>query len=166
MPAHLNTPALQISNLSKTYPNGFSALKGVNLTVPQGDFFALLGANGAGKSTLISIVSSLLQPTAGDVTIFGIDLLKNPSQAKRYLGVVPQEFNFNQFETCLDILLFQAGYFGIAKKTGITSSRIFTNSTRTVGKTPHQKSSVIRRYETAINDCKSFNSSPKVIDFR
>lgn len=119
MPAHLNTPALQISNLSKTYPNGFSALKGVNLTVPQGDFFALLGANGAGKSTLISIVSSLLQPTAGDVTIFGIDLLKNPSQAKRYLGVVPQEFNFNQFETCLDILLFQAGYFGIAKKQAL-----------------------------------------------
>ena len=93
-------PALTISNLKKTYPNGFTALKGVDLTVPQGEFFALLGANGAGKSTMIGIISSLFPQTDGTVQIFGVDLHKNPSLAKSYLGIVPQEFNFNQFEKC------------------------------------------------------------------
>ncbi len=106
-------PALTIKNLSKTYDNGFSALKGIDLTVPQGGFFALLGPNGAGKSTMIGIISSLFKPTTGSVHIFGTDLLENPSIAKQYLGVVPQEFNFNQFEKVQDILITQAGYFGI-----------------------------------------------------
>lgn len=106
-------PALQIEHLSKTYANGFSALKNVSLTVPQGGFFALLGPNGAGKSTMIGIISSLFKPTEGSVHIFGTDLLKNPGVAKQYLGVVPQEFNFNQFEKVEDILIIQAGYFGI-----------------------------------------------------
>ena len=109
-------PALAIQNLSKTYSNGFSALKDVSLTVPQGGFFALLGPNGAGKSTMIGIISSLFKPTAGSVKIFGTDLLENPSVAKQYLGVVPQEFNFNQFEKVEDILITQAGYFGISAK--------------------------------------------------
>ena len=109
-------PALAIQNLSKTYGNGFSALKDVSLTVPQGGFFALLGPNGAGKSTMIGIISSLFKPTAGSVKIFGTDLLENPSVAKQYLGVVPQEFNFNQFEKVEDILITQAGYFGISAK--------------------------------------------------
>ena len=109
-------PALAIQNLSKTYSNGFSALKDVSLTVPQGGFFALLGPNGAGKSTMIGIISSLYKPTAGSVKIFGTDLLENPSVAKQYLGVVPQEFNFNQFEKVEDILITQAGYFGISAK--------------------------------------------------
>lgn len=112
-------PALKIQNLSKIYPNGFTALKGINLTVPQGGFFALLGANGAGKSTTIGIISSLFKPTCGRVEIFGVDLLTNPGQAKQFLGVVPQEFNFNQFEKCLDILLLQAGYFGIGKQDAL-----------------------------------------------
>jgi len=106
-------PALQIEHLSKTYANGFSALKNVSLTVPQGGFFALLGPNGAGKSTMIGIISSLFKPTEGSVHIFGTDLLTNPGIAKQYLGVVPQEFNFNQFEKVEDILITQAGYFGI-----------------------------------------------------
>lgn len=110
------TPALQINNLSKVYGNGFTALKNVNLTVPQGGFFALLGPNGAGKSTMIGIISSLFKPTEGSVKIFGTDLLQNPSIAKQYLGIVPQEFNFNQFEKVEDILITQAGYFGIAAK--------------------------------------------------
>ncbi len=110
----LSKPALQINNLSKTYDNGFSALKNVSLTVPQGGFFALLGPNGAGKSTMIGIISSLFRPTSGSVQIFGTDLLAHPSVAKQYLGVVPQEFNFNQFEKVEDILITQAGYFGIA----------------------------------------------------
>ena len=109
-------PALSIQNLSKTYDNGFSALKEVSLTVPQGGFFALLGPNGAGKSTMIGIISSLFRPTSGSVHIFGTDLLKNPSVAKQYLGVVPQEFNFNMFEKVEDILITQAGYFGIPAK--------------------------------------------------
>ncbi len=110
------TPALQITNLSKVYGNGFTALKNVNLTVPQGEFFALLGPNGAGKSTMIGIISSLFKPTEGSIEIFGTDLLQNPSIAKQYLGIVPQEFNFNQFEKVEDILITQAGYFGIAAK--------------------------------------------------
>ena len=109
-------PALAIQNLSKTYSNGFSALKDVSLTVPQGGFFALLGPNGAGKSTMIGIISSLFQPTTGSVKIFGTDLLENPSIAKQYLGIVPQEFNFNMFEKVEDILITQAGYFGIPAK--------------------------------------------------
>lgn len=110
------TPALQITNLSKVYGNGFTALKDVNLTVPQGEFFALLGPNGAGKSTMIGIISSLFKPTEGSIEIFGTDLLQNPSIAKQYLGIVPQEFNFNQFEKVEDILITQAGYFGISAK--------------------------------------------------
>ncbi|WP_201582304.1 ABC transporter ATP-binding protein [Psychrobacter immobilis] len=109
-------PALSIQNLSKTYDDGFSALKDVSLTVPQGGFFALLGPNGAGKSTMIGIISSLFKPTSGSVNIFGVDLLANPSVAKQYLGVVPQEFNFNMFEKVEDILITQAGYFGISAK--------------------------------------------------
>ena len=109
-------PALKITQLTKTYPNGFAALKGIDLTVPQGGFFALLGPNGAGKSTTIGIISSLFKPTSGSVEIFGVDLLKQPAKAKQFLGVVPQEFNFMQFEKVEDILIAQAGYFGIPPK--------------------------------------------------
>lgn len=109
-------PALKISQLTKTYPNGFAALKGIDLTVPQGGFFALLGPNGAGKSTTIGIISSLFKPSSGSVEIFGVDLLKQPAKAKQFLGVVPQEFNFMQFEKIEDILITQAGYFGIPPK--------------------------------------------------
>ena len=120
-------PALAIQNLSKTYDNGFSALKDVSLTVPQGGFFALLGPNGAGKSTMIGIISSLFQPSTGSVKIFGTDLLENPSIAKQYLGVVPQEFNFNMFEKVEDILITQAGYFGIpAKEARPRAKRLLT----------------------------------------
>lgn len=120
-------PALAIQNLSKTYGNGFSALKDVSLTVPQGGFFALLGPNGAGKSTMIGIISSLFKPTTGSVEIFGTDLLANPALAKQYLGVVPQEFNFNQFEKVQDILITQAGYFGIpAKEARPRAKRLLT----------------------------------------
>lgn len=109
----MTTPALQIEQLEKTYKNGFQALKGINLTVEQGDFYALLGANGAGKSTTISIVSSLIKKTAGNVKIFGYDLEQQASLAKQKLGVVPQEFNFGHFEKPFDILVTQAGYYGI-----------------------------------------------------
>lgn len=110
------TDALTLRDVSKTYRNGFQALKGINLTVSEGEFYALLGPNGAGKSTTISIISSLTKKTAGTVEIFGHNLDTQPSQAKQCLGVVPQEFNFGQFEKTFDILVTQAGYYGIPNK--------------------------------------------------
>ncbi|MDM9637673.1 ABC transporter ATP-binding protein [Acinetobacter nosocomialis] len=110
------TDALVLKDLSKTYRNGFQALKGINLTVPEGEFYALLGPNGAGKSTTIGIISSLTKKTSGTVEIFGHNLDTHPSLAKQQLGVVPQEFNFGQFEKAFDILVTQAGYYGIHKK--------------------------------------------------
>ncbi len=110
------TDALTLRDLSKTYKNGFQALKGIDLTVPEGEFYALLGPNGAGKSTTIGIISSLTKKTSGTVEIFGHNLDTHPSQAKQCLGVVPQEFNFGQFEKTFDILVTQAGYYGIPKK--------------------------------------------------
>ena len=112
------TLALDIKNLQKTYRNGaVQALKGIDLEIQSGDFFALLGANGAGKSTTIGIISSLIQKTAGSVRVLGYDLDTQASLAKQSLGVVPQEFNFNQFEKVEDILIHQAGYYGIPVKT-------------------------------------------------
>ena len=105
--------ALEISKLSKIYEGGHQALNEISFSVEQGDFFALLGPNGAGKSTILGIVSSLVNKTAGQVNIFGYDLDKDLVKAKTCLGVVPQEFNFNQFEKVGDILITQAGYYGI-----------------------------------------------------
>ena len=108
--------ALEITNLNKTYGNGFTALKGVSLSVEKGDFFALLGANGAGKSTMIGIISSLVNKTSGEVSIHGFDLDSQRSEAKAMIGLVPQEFNFNVFEPVEEILLNQAGYYGVTRK--------------------------------------------------
>lgn len=111
-----NAPALAIRGLKKTYGNGVSALKGVDLTVQAGDFFALLGPNGAGKSTLIGIVSSLVNFSEGDVDVFGLSLRNQRAQAKQQLGLVPQEFNFNQFEKPFDICVNSAGYYGVSRE--------------------------------------------------
>ncbi|MBV1790002.1 ABC transporter ATP-binding protein [Marinobacterium sp. D7] len=110
------TLALSIDNLRKTYGNGFEALKGISLEVKQGDFFALLGPNGAGKSTTLGIVSSLVNKSGGKVSVFGHDLDSELTRAKLCLGVVPQEFNFNPFEKVFDIVVTQAGYYGIGRK--------------------------------------------------
>lgn len=107
--------ALNIANLKKVYKGGVEALKGLNLVVKEGDFFALLGPNGAGKSTTIGIVSSLVNASSGDVSVFGYDLHTQKAQAKACIGLVPQEFNFNQFETLLQIVLNQAGYYGVPR---------------------------------------------------
>jgi ABC-2 type transport system ATP-binding protein len=109
-------PALSIRQLTKTYGNGFQALQGIDLDVAEGDFFALLGPNGAGKSTTIGILSTLVNKTSGTVNVFGHDLDRSPSALKRCIGVVPQEFNFNQFEKTFDIVTTQAGYYGIPSK--------------------------------------------------
>ncbi|WP_374088607.1 ABC transporter ATP-binding protein [Methylomicrobium lacus] len=111
--------ALSIRNLRKTYNNGFEALKGIDLDVEAGDFFALLGPNGAGKSTAIGIISSLVNASSGSVSIFGHDLQKERDRAKNCIGLVPQEVNFNQFETVKNILLNQAGYYGVPRKLAL-----------------------------------------------
>ena len=108
-------PALEITDLRKTYATGVQALKGISLSVAPGDFYALLGPNGAGKSTLIGIVSSLVNKTAGEVKVFGIDLHANRSEAMRQVGLVPQEINFNMFETPFDILVNYAGFYGLPR---------------------------------------------------
>ena len=108
-------PALEITDLKKTYATGVQALKGISLSVAPGDFYALLGPNGAGKSTLIGVVSSLVNKSAGEVKVFGIDLHAHRSEAMRQVGLVPQEINFNMFETPFDILVNYAGFYGLPR---------------------------------------------------
>ena len=107
--------ALSVRGLTKVYGNGVQALKGIDLDVEQGDFFALLGPNGAGKTTLIGIITSLVNKTAGTASVFGYDLDRDLERAKSCIGVVPQELNFNMFETPLTIVVNQAGFYGIAR---------------------------------------------------
>ena len=111
--------ALEIQALEKEYASGVKALKGINLSVTKGDFFALLGPNGAGKSSTIGIISSLVTKTSGSVKIFGIDIDRDFNGAKRQIGVVAQEINFSPFEKVRDIVLTQAGYYGLSKKEAI-----------------------------------------------
>ena len=108
--------ALELKNLQKIYANGVEALSGIDLSVKIGDFFALLGVNGAGKSTTIGLISTLLTKTAGDIFIHGYKIDHEPEFTKSFLGIVPQELNLNIFETCEEILLNQAGYYGILRK--------------------------------------------------
>lgn len=112
-------PALELVALKKIYKNGVEALKGIDLTVQAGDFYALLGPNGAGKSTTIGIISSLVTKTSGEVRIFGYDLDTDIVNAKRQLGLVPQEFNFNQFEEVIQIVTNQGGYYGLPRKLAL-----------------------------------------------
>ena len=116
------TIALELKQLKKTYPGGVQALRGIDLQVEAGDFYALLGPNGAGKSTTIGIISSLVNKTSGEVNVFGYDLQKDVVNAKRQLGLVPQEFNFNPFETVQQIVVNQAGYYGVERKEAIVRS--------------------------------------------
>ncbi|NVK74224.1 MAG: ABC transporter ATP-binding protein [Oceanospirillaceae bacterium] len=109
------TYAIEISDLKKRYDSGFEALKSIDLKVEKGDFFALLGPNGAGKSTTIGILCSLVNKTSGKVSIFGTDIDQDFARAKKYLGVVPQEFNFNVFETVFNVVVTQAGFYGISR---------------------------------------------------
>jgi ABC-2 type transport system ATP-binding protein len=108
--------ALVVDQLRKRYSSGLEALKGIDLRIEAGDFFALLGPNGAGKSTLIGIITSLVNKTSGTVTIYGHDLDQAPEKAKALLGVVPQEFNFNLFLPVMEVVVNQAGYFGLSRR--------------------------------------------------
>ncbi|MBE9388557.1 ABC transporter ATP-binding protein [Vagococcus salmoninarum] len=116
------TYALEINNLTKTYSTGVKALRGINLTVAEGDFYALLGPNGAGKSTTIGIITSLVNKTSGQVKVFDYDLDTDLVRAKQQIGLVPQEFNFNPFETVEQIVVNQAGYYGVPRKEALKRS--------------------------------------------
>ena len=120
--------ALEISNLEKIYKNGNRALKGIDLNIKEGDFFALLGPNGAGKSTTIGIISTLVNKTSGTVCIFDHNLDSDINGLKRCLGIVPQEINFSVFESCLDIVLNQAGYYGIKRHTALDRAEKYFNA--------------------------------------
>ncbi len=117
--------ALEIKNLIKQYPTGVQAVKGIDLCVEQGDFYALLGHNGAGKSTTIGIISSLVNKTSGSVKVFGYDLDTQKIQLKQQLGLVPQEINFNQFEKVIDVLVNQAGFYGVKREQALQQAEIW-----------------------------------------
>lgn len=116
------TYALELTDLRKVYATGVEALRGINLTVEEGDFYALLGPNGAGKSTTIGIITSLVNKSSGSVKVFGYDLDKELVQVKQQIGLVPQEFNFNPFETVQQIVVNQAGYYGVPRNEAIKGS--------------------------------------------
>ncbi len=122
--------ALKISNLFKTYSNGKDVIKGIDLDVHTGDFFALLGPNGAGKTTIINIITSLTSKSSGLVKIFDYDFDTHKNQCKSFIGVVPQEFNINMFETCSNILINQAGYYGVSRKTAIYRTEKYLKALR------------------------------------
>lgn len=117
--------ALEIKNLIKQYPTGVQAVKGIDLCVEQGDFYALLGHNGAGKSTTIGIISSLVNKTSGSVKVFGYDLDTQKIQLKQQLGLVPQEINFNQFEKVIDVLVNQAGFYGVKREQALQQAEVW-----------------------------------------
>jgi len=119
------TQALAIRDLRKTYGNGFQALKGIDLAVQEGDFFALLGPNGAGKSTTIGIICSLVKKTSGQVQVFGNDLDADLETVKTHIGLVPQEFNFNQFEPVVEIVVNQAGYYGLKRALAYERAEVY-----------------------------------------
>ncbi|HET7268262.1 MAG TPA: ABC transporter ATP-binding protein [Oleiagrimonas sp.] len=125
-----DTPALAIDNLRKTYGNGTEALKGISLTVEQGDFFALLGPNGAGKSTAIGIITSLVNATGGDARVFGVSIHEDRMAAMRLIGLVPQEINFNQFEKPFDICVNVGGFYGIPKKQAVKRAEKYLRQLR------------------------------------
>jgi ABC-2 type transport system ATP-binding protein len=116
------TYALELKELKKVYSTGVQALRGIDLTVEEGDFYALLGPNGAGKSTTIGIITSLVNKTSGKVKVFGYDLDTDLVRAKQQIGLVPQEFNFNPFETVQQIVVNQAGYYGVSRKEALKRS--------------------------------------------
>ncbi|PVZ83380.1 ABC transporter [Serratia sp. S1B] len=126
--------ALELAQLTKTYAGGVKALRGIDLKVETGDFYALLGPNGAGKSTTIGIISSLVNKTSGSVRVFGYDIDKDLVNAKRQLGLVPQEFNFNPFETVLQIVVNQAGYYGVERREAHERAEKYLNQLDLWGK--------------------------------
>ncbi len=138
--------------------SGFEALKGISLQVKKGDFYALLGPNGAGKSTTIGIISSLVNKTSGKVTVFGYDLDSQLELAKQKLGLVPQEFNFNPFETVEQIVLQQVGLLWRTESVSQRAREKVPDSARFVGKTQRTSKKPLWRHEAPFDDCACINA--------
>jgi len=155
--------ALEISNLQKVYSNDVIALKGIDLKVSEGDFFALLGPNGAGKSSTIGIIGSLVNKTAGSVKIFGIDIDENFPEAKRMLGVVAQEVNFGGFERVLDIVVTQGGYYGIPAKEGLIKAESVMNRLGLWDKRFDQARTLSGGYKRRLMIAKALIHEPKLL---
>jgi len=148
----LMTNALEIKDLRKIYATGVEALKGIDLVVEEGDFYALLGPNGAGKSTTIGIITSLVNKTAGSVKVFDYDLDTELVMAKQQIGLVPQEFNFNPFETVQQIVVNQAGYYGVPRKEAMIRSEKYLKQSD-LWETQCPCPNAFWRDETSFDDC-------------
>ena len=158
-----SAPALVVDNLRKTYGNGVEALKGVSLTVEQGDFFALLGPNGAGKSTLIGILSSLVNATGGDARIFGVSVNQQRGKAMQLIGLVPQEINFNQFEKPFDICVNEAGFYGIPRKIAAERAEKYLKELRLWDKAQHQARMLSGGMKRRLMIARAMMNEPKLL---
>jgi len=157
------TYALEISDLKKTYPGGTEALKGISLKVKEGDFYALLGPNGAGKSSTIGIIGSLVTKTSGKVKIFGIDVDKDMAEAKTMLGVVSQEINFSQFEKVMDIVVTQAGFYGIPKSEAMPKVENILKRLSLWDKRNNQARTLSGGYKRRLMIAKALVHNPKLL---
>jgi len=157
------TYALEISDLKKTYPGGTEALKGISLKVKEGDFYALLGPNGAGKSSTIGIIGSLVTKTSGKVKIFGIDVDKDMAKAKTMLGVVSQEINFSQFEKVMDIVVTQAGFYGIPKSEAMPKVENILKRLSLWDKRNNQARTLSGGYKRRLMIAKALVHNPKLL---
>ena len=157
------TYALEILDLKKTYPGGTEALKGISLTVKEGDFYALLGPNGAGKSSTIGIIGSLVTKTSGMVKIFGIDANKDIAEAKTMLGVVSQEINFSQFEKVMDIVVTQAGFYGIPKSEAMPKVENILKRLSLWDKRNNQARTLSGGYKRRLMIAKALVHNPKLL---
>ena len=157
------TYALEILDLKKTYPGGTEALKGISLSVKEGDFYALLGPNGAGKSSTIGIIGSLVTKTSGMVKIFGIDADKDIAEAKTMLGVVSQEINFSQFEKVMDIVVTQAGFYGIPKSEAMPKVENILKRLSLWDKRNNQARTLSGGYKRRLMIAKALVHNPKLL---
>jgi ABC-2 type transport system ATP-binding protein len=157
------TPALVVDNLRKTYGNGVEALKGISLTVQQGDFFALLGPNGAGKSTLIGILSSLVNSSSGDAQVFGVSVNKQRNEAMKLIGLVPQEINFNQFEKPFDICVNEAGFYGIPRGIAARRAEKYLKELRLWDKAQHQARMLSGGMKRRLMIARAMMNEPKLL---
>ncbi len=155
--------ALEITDLKKTYPGGVEALKGISLSVNEGDFYALLGPNGAGKSSTIGIIGSLVTKSSGTVKIFDVDTEKNSPLAKTMLGVVSQEINFSQFEKVMDIVVTQAGFYGIPKKEALPRVESILKRLSLWNKRDQQARTLSGGYKRRLMIAKALVHEPKLL---
>ena len=155
--------ALKVENLKKTYDNGLIALKGMNLTVEEGDFFALLGPNGAGKSTFIGILCSLVNKTSGKIEVFGHDIDKDLEALKSCIGVVPQEMNFHLFEKIQDIVVNQGGYYGVPRKVALERSEMLLKKLDLWDKRKHAARDLSGGMKRRLMIARALINNPKVL---